>query len=192
MLTNLQVNQAKGEAGMLETRKAYEYALDRIGLDLHSAGLWHEYINYMQLPRPNTPAYRALWASGAAPGQEDSQRIMTLRSNVYCIRLAGNNHVLQLKANPNCTDKQSDHVWNLACTSRSMYASVESLLCHSCFASPKLHMLQQLHSFQYNSLFWLKHQTMFRCPSKCTDTFTWLYSLSSCQCAHSASHARCC
>ncbi|DBA97394.1 hypothetical protein WJX77_004704 [Trebouxia sp. C0004] len=73
------VNQSKGDAGMLETRKAYEYALDRIGLDLHSAGLWREYINYMQLPRPNTPAYRALWASGAAPGQEDSQRIMTLR-----------------------------------------------------------------------------------------------------------------
>ncbi|DBB09204.1 TPA: hypothetical protein ACH3X3_007796 [Trebouxia sp. C0006] len=101
------VNQAKGEAGMLETRKAYEYALDRIGLDLHSAGLWHEYINYMQLPRPNTPAYRALWASGAAPGQEDSQRIMTLRSNTCCNRLAVNNHVLQLKANPSCTDKPS-------------------------------------------------------------------------------------
>lgn len=73
------VNQSKGEAGMLETRKAYEYALDRIGLDLHAAGLWHEYINYLQLPRPNTPAYRALWTSTAGPGQEDSQRVMTLR-----------------------------------------------------------------------------------------------------------------
>lgn len=73
---------------MLETRKAYEYALDRIGLDIHSVGLWHEYINYMQLPRPNTPAYRALWASGAAPGQEDAHRVMTLRSmffkHLYC------------------------------------------------------------------------------------------------------------
>lgn len=64
---------------MLETRKAYEYALDRIGLDLHSAGLWQEYINYLQLPRPNTPAYRALWTSTAAPGQEEAQRVMTLR-----------------------------------------------------------------------------------------------------------------
>ncbi|KAL3133211.1 hypothetical protein ABBQ38_007099 [Trebouxia sp. C0009 RCD-2024] len=64
---------------MLETRKAYEYALDRIGLDLHSAGLWQEYINYLQLPRPNTPAYRALWSSTAAPGQEEAQRVMTLR-----------------------------------------------------------------------------------------------------------------
>ena len=77
-----QVNQSKGEAGMLETRKAYEYALDRIGLDLHSAGLWHEYINYLQLPRPNTPAYRALWTSTAAPGQEEAQRVMTLR---FCL-----------------------------------------------------------------------------------------------------------
>ena len=77
-----QVNQSKGEAGMLETRKAYEYALDRIGLDLHAAGLWHEYINYLQLPRPNTPAYRALWTSTAAPGQEEAQRVMTLRSLV--------------------------------------------------------------------------------------------------------------
>ncbi len=140
MLTKLQVNQAKGEAGMLESRKAYEYALDRIGLDLHSAGLWHEYINYMQLPRPNTPAYRALWASGAAPGQEDSQRIMTLRSNTYCIRLAVNNHVLQLRANPNCTDKPSDNMWTPACTSRFMCASVARLLCHSRLTSPKLHM----------------------------------------------------
>lgn len=78
-LHDAQVNQSKGEAGMLETRKAYEYALDRIGLDLHAAGLWHEYINYLQLPRPNTPAYRALWTSTAGPGQEDSQRVMTLR-----------------------------------------------------------------------------------------------------------------
>ena len=126
-LTNLQVNQAKGEAGMLETRKAYEYALDRIGLDLHSAGLWHEYINYMQLPHPNTPAYRALWASGAAPGQEDSQRIMTLRSNIYCIRLDVNHQkVLQRKANRNRTDKPSDNVWTIAWTIIVMYASVEA------------------------------------------------------------------
>lgn len=75
----MQMNESKGEAGMLETRKAYEYALDRIGLDLQSAGLWQEYISFMQLPRPNTPAYRALWASGAAPGQEESHRVMTLR-----------------------------------------------------------------------------------------------------------------
>lgn len=68
---------------MLETRKAYEYALDRIGLDLHSAGLWQEYINYLQQPRPNTPAYRALWTSTAAPGQEEAQRVMTLR---FCLR----------------------------------------------------------------------------------------------------------
>lgn len=127
MLTNLQVNQAKGEAGMLETRKAYEYALDRIGLDLHSAGLWHEYINYMQLPRPNTPAYRALWASGAAPGQEDSQRIMTLRSNIYCIRLDVNHQkVLQRKANRNRTDRLSDNVWTIAWTIIVMYASVKA------------------------------------------------------------------
>lgn len=64
---------------MLETRQAYEYALDRIGLDVQSGGLWQEYINFLQLPRPNTPAYRTLWAAGSAPGQEDSQRIMTLR-----------------------------------------------------------------------------------------------------------------
>ena len=81
-----QVNQSKGEAGMLETRKAYEYALDRIGLDLHAAGLWHEYINYLQLPRPNTPAFRALWTSTAAPGQEDSQRVMTLRLSCCAVQ----------------------------------------------------------------------------------------------------------
>ena len=141
MLTNLQVNQAKGEAGMLETRKAYEYALDRIGLDLHSAGLWHEYINYMQLPRPNTPAYRALWVAGAAPGQEDSQRIMTLRSNIYRISLAVYNDVLQLKAHLNRTDKPPHNVWTLARTITFMYASVGSLPCHSRLTSPKLHML---------------------------------------------------
>ena len=84
-----QVNHSKGEAGMLETRKAYEYALDRIGLDLHSAGLWQEYINYLQLPRPNTPAYRALWTSTAAPGQEEAQRVMTLRC---CPCFALHNH----------------------------------------------------------------------------------------------------
>ena len=67
---------------MVESRKAYEYALDRIGLDLHSATLWQEYINYLQLPRPNTPAYRALWTSTAAPGQEEAQRGMTLR---FCL-----------------------------------------------------------------------------------------------------------
>lgn len=87
-----QVNQSKGEAGMLETRKAYEYALDRIGLDLHSAGLWQEYINYLQLPRPNTPAYRALWSSTAAPGQEEAQRVMTLR---FCLCLSACRHPQQ-------------------------------------------------------------------------------------------------
>ena len=75
----LQINQSKGAEGMLETRQAYEYALDRIGLDVQSGQLWQEYINFLQLPRPNTPAYRTLWAAGSAPGQEDSQRIMTLR-----------------------------------------------------------------------------------------------------------------
>lgn len=73
------MNQSKGAEGMLETRQAYEYALDRIGLDVQSGGLWQEYINFLQLPRPNTPAYRTLWAAGSAPGQEDSQRVMTLR-----------------------------------------------------------------------------------------------------------------
>lgn len=75
---------------MLETRKAYEYALDRIGLDLHAAGLWQEYIKYLQMPRPNTPAYRALWSSTAAPGQEEAQRVMTLR---FCLRIPLHDHV---------------------------------------------------------------------------------------------------
>lgn len=83
----LQMNQSKGAEGMLETRQAYEYALDRIGLDVQSGGLWQEYINFLQLPRPNTPAYRTLWAAGSAPGQEDSQRVMTLRS-VSCVSAA--------------------------------------------------------------------------------------------------------
>ena len=78
----LQVNQSKGAEGMQETRQAFEYALDRIGLDVQAGALWQEYINFMQLPRPNTPAYRTLWAAGAAPGQEDSQRVMTLRSGL--------------------------------------------------------------------------------------------------------------
>ena len=88
--STVQVNHSKGEAGVLETRKAYEYALDRIGLDLHSAGLWQEYINYLQLPRPNTPAYRALWTSTAAPGQEEAQRVMTLR---FCLCIPLHSHV---------------------------------------------------------------------------------------------------
>ena len=131
---------------MLETRKAYEYALDRIGLDLHSAGLWQEYINYMQLPRPNTPAYRALWASGAAPGQEDSQRIMTLRSSpALCqIALSTQTHAHAAPHAQACIRAES--TWS------SAKANI-ALLMHTCSSILILHftstILQSLHRIQY-------------------------------------------
>ena len=77
------MNEAKGPEGMPETRKSYEYTLDRIGNSLGAGALWQEYIHFLQSPRPGTPAYQALFAppGGSGVGQDDSHRTTVLR---YC------------------------------------------------------------------------------------------------------------
>lgn len=74
----LQTNQGRGDQGMIEVRNAYEYTIARMGFDIQAGPLWQEYINFLSGPRPGTPAYRTLWATGA-PGQEDNNRLMTIR-----------------------------------------------------------------------------------------------------------------
>ena len=74
-----QMNEGKGPEGMLEVRKAYEFALDRVGCDIGAGALWQEYTNFLQAPRPGTTAFQALYAPGSAAGQEEAHRTVTLR-----------------------------------------------------------------------------------------------------------------
>jgi hypothetical protein len=46
----------------------------------HPAGpLWQEYVGFLSGPKPGTPAYQALWATGLVGGQEESTRTAALR-----------------------------------------------------------------------------------------------------------------
>ena len=65
---------------MIETRRAFEFTLERIGQDLNSGSLWQEYLTFLQTPKPGTPVYKALFSEeGAAIGQEESHRIVIIR-----------------------------------------------------------------------------------------------------------------
>ena len=81
----VQMNEGKGPDGMLEVRKAYEFALDRVGCDVGAGPLWQEYTNFLQAPRPGTTAFQALYAQGTATGQEEAHRTATLRSDQSCL-----------------------------------------------------------------------------------------------------------
>ena len=48
-LKPLQVNEAKGAEGLGEMKKAYEYALERVGCDLNAGALWQDYIELLQV-----------------------------------------------------------------------------------------------------------------------------------------------
>ncbi|KAK9861162.1 hypothetical protein WJX84_008660 [Apatococcus fuscideae] len=76
-----QMNEGKGPEGMLEVRKAYEFALDRVGCDVGAGPLWQEYTNFLQAPRPGTTAFQALYSQGVATGQEEAHRTATLRKS---------------------------------------------------------------------------------------------------------------
>lgn len=77
----VQINQSKGAESVIEIRRAFEFTLDRIGQDMNAGSIWQEYVNFLQSPKPGTAAYNALFSEeGAAAGQEDSHRIVILRS----------------------------------------------------------------------------------------------------------------
>ncbi len=73
-----QGNEAKGAEGLLETRKAYEYCLERVGQAAGAGPLWLQYVGLLQRPRAGTADFAALF--GAAPaGQEEAARSAALR-----------------------------------------------------------------------------------------------------------------
>lgn len=73
------MNETKGVEGLPELRKAYEYTLQRIGVDTAAGAIWQEYITFLQSPRSGTPAFQALFG-GTHAGQEETQRTLLLRS----------------------------------------------------------------------------------------------------------------
>ncbi|CAD7699774.1 unnamed protein product [Ostreobium quekettii] len=76
---NQQKASANGVKEFKEVREAYEFTLDRVGQDINSGPVWQEYINFLQSPKPGTPAYKALFADEGIAGQEEAHRVTVLR-----------------------------------------------------------------------------------------------------------------
>ena len=93
------MNETKGVESLSELRRSYEYTLDRIGVDAGSGVIWQEYIAFLQTPRVGTPAYQALFGS-THNGQEETQRIMLLRSSLDSITL----HQQETRTLSKCTN----------------------------------------------------------------------------------------
>eukprot|EP00884_Botryococcus_braunii_P006013 jgi/Botrbrau1/15412/Bobra.43_2s0038.1 len=72
------MNSAKGVDGFPEIRKAFEYALDRVGADAMAGPIWLDYFAFLQRPRAGDPAFTAIFGVGP-PGQEENNRSVVLR-----------------------------------------------------------------------------------------------------------------
>lgn len=72
------MNAPKGVEGFPEIRKAFEYALERVGTDATSGPLWMDYFQFLQRPRAGDPAFVAMFGA-SLPGQEENNRAMALR-----------------------------------------------------------------------------------------------------------------
>ncbi|KAJ7523484.1 hypothetical protein O6H91_18G051600 [Diphasiastrum complanatum] len=77
------VNDSKGQDGRDETKKAYDFMLGRIGMDIAAGPMWLEYIAFLRTAPVTAP-------------QEDSQRMTSVRKAYQKAILAPIHHVEQL------------------------------------------------------------------------------------------------
>ena len=78
-----QENEARGADGLSETRKAFEYCLERVGQAAGAGPLWLQYLSLLQRPRPGTADFAALFGSPPA-GQEEAARSAAVRCARFC------------------------------------------------------------------------------------------------------------
>jgi hypothetical protein len=75
---HVQINQPKGPAGLKEVREAHEYALSKVGQDVHAGPMWMEFISFLMRPRSGDPVFTAIFGP-APPGQEETLRVTAVR-----------------------------------------------------------------------------------------------------------------
>lgn len=78
LATCTQTNEQRGAEGLGETRKAFEYCLERVGQAPGAGPLWLQYCSLLQRPRPGTTGFAALFGNPPA-GQEEAARSAAVR-----------------------------------------------------------------------------------------------------------------